>query len=293
MTEKKVLYVSVVFAVLFALFGIVGGIIIKSTMIMFDGIYSTISVLLSLLSVVVLSQVSKGKENDKFPFGKWHFEPALLILKSFVIVSLCIYSLSNAVGDLFAGGNHAKIGLAFIYASGSFIICTGVYLYIKIKNKDIKSDLLSAESTQWLGDSFLTFGVMIGFGVTFLLRNTGFSTFTPYMDPLMVVIASLFFLYFPIKSLTQGVREIIFFRVDEAIAQKVREHLDTISVRLDAEYKMHLVKIGRELFLEVNFLTKNMRLSVEEMDKIRYEIEEGIDGNIWLNMNITSNPKWV
>ncbi len=293
MSERRVLQVSVIIALFFALFGIIYGIIIESSMVMFDGIYSTISVLLSLLSLLVLKQVESATETENFPFGKWHFEPALVVFKSLVIVSLCIYSLSNAVADLLSGGNEVDISDALIYAVISFSICAIVYLFIKRRNNKLNSELLKAEATQWLGDTLLSLGVMIGFGAALLLIGSNYEHFVPYTDPAMVIIASLIFLIFPFQSLFQSIKQLIFYKGDNDQRSKIESLITQMATSLDAKHKIHFVQIGRELFLEVNFLLENREFSVHEMDAIRNKIENSLEQQVWLNINFTTEKKWL
>lgn len=293
MEEKKILYVSVIFSVFFALSGIIYGIMINSSMVMFDGVYSVISVILSLLSIAVLKQVKPGSENELFPFGKWHLEPAFVVFKSLIIITLCIYSFSTAISGLISGGNDVKVGMALIYAVISFALCLFVYLYIRSKNRLLKSDLLLAESTQWLGDTLLSLGVVAGFGLAFLLIHTRYNKYVPLMDPLMVVIASVLFIFFPVKSLLKSLRQLIFIKAEDEIFTKIKGKLNEIALELNAKYKVHLVRVGHGLFLEVNFLTVNTTISVEKMDQIRESIESEIKGNVWLNINITTKQKWL
>ena len=293
MKESRALYISMLFAMSFALFGIVYGVLIASSMVMFDGIYSSISAILSVLSIVVLNHLKNGSETDHFPFGKWHFEPALVVVKSLVIISVCLYSLSSAVSDLFSGGNDVDISKALIYSIISFAVCTLVFIFIKYQNRQRRSDLLEAESAQWMGDAILSLGVMIGFGLAYFMIETRFEYLIPYADPFMVIVASTSFIYFPLKTLFIGFRQLIFYKADDNLNKEVKGILSKIASDLNAEYKMHMVKIGRELFLEVNFLTPQKGISVKKMDEIRDSIETLLDGNVWLNVSMTGNEKWL
>ncbi|WNJ18803.1 cation diffusion facilitator family transporter [Pontibacter sp. G13] len=293
MKEKSALYVSVMFASLFAVMGVVFGIAIQSSMVMFDGIYSSISVVLSILSVVVLGIVVSSEEDEAFPFGKWHFEPALVVFKSLVIVGLCLYSMSQAISDLLSGGNEVDAGWAMLYAGVSTALCLAVFLYLKFQNRKLNSSLLKAETDQWLGDTLLSLGVMIGFGVSLAMRGTPWEGLIPYTDPFMVIVASLLFISFPMGSLLQGFRQLLFFRTDRQLSGKVKDQIAQIAEEMKASYKIHLVKIGRETFLEVNFKVADRSFSVREMDQLRSQIAAGIEGDLWLNMSITSEQKWM
>lgn len=70
---------SVIGAIFFAILGLVLGLISGSTMILFDGMYSIVSLLLGLLSLYVSKFISKPNY-ENFPFGKYVFQPFMVLL---------------------------------------------------------------------------------------------------------------------------------------------------------------------------------------------------------------------
>ena len=85
-------------------------------MIIFDGLYSFISLVLSMVSLFINNYMAK-KDLDKFPFGKHILEPIVISIKSLIIGGMCIISMSGAVKDIFAGGNSIEYGAALIFSS--------------------------------------------------------------------------------------------------------------------------------------------------------------------------------
>ena len=69
-SEKNMLALSAIGALFFAVLGVAWGIIIDSSMIIFDGLYSLISLFLSVLAICVTRYINKS-DFEKFPFGKW------------------------------------------------------------------------------------------------------------------------------------------------------------------------------------------------------------------------------
>jgi predicted Co/Zn/Cd cation transporter (cation efflux family) len=97
MEERKVLLVSIWATLFFAVLGVVFGVLSESSIIIFDGVYSLVSLGLSLLSLLVLKQLESGAKDHRFPFGKAHFEPLLIIFKSIALIGMCLYSSMNAL----------------------------------------------------------------------------------------------------------------------------------------------------------------------------------------------------
>jgi len=197
MVEGKVLQISILATAFFALLGVVFGVISESSIIIFDGVYSLISVGLSTLSLLVLKHVESEKDDQRFPFGKAHFEPLLIVFKSLTLIGMCLFSATIAVSDLMSGGREISPGPAIIYAIISTVGCILVTIYIQRKNTICDSNLLSAEKNQWLGDSLLSLGVLLGFTAAYTLKNSDFAWIVPYADPGMVVIASILFIFYP------------------------------------------------------------------------------------------------
>ena len=105
--ENKILKISMVGALFFALFGIAWGWTVQSEMIIFDGLYSFISLALTMLSLYINNFMAK-KELDKYPFGKYILEPLVISLKSLIIGGMCLYSLIGAIQDIVNGGNSVE-----------------------------------------------------------------------------------------------------------------------------------------------------------------------------------------
>ena len=160
--ENRILKISVVGALFFALFGIAWGWAIDSDMIIFDGLYSFISVILSMLSLYINNYMAK-RDFEKFPFGKHILEPIVISIKSLIIIIMCLYSLMQAIAIILSGGNNLEISLVLIYSIVSVIGCGAISFYMKIKEKKLSSELIKAESTQWFMDTALSTAVLVAF----------------------------------------------------------------------------------------------------------------------------------
>ncbi|GAA6167033.1 cation diffusion facilitator family transporter [Sessilibacter corallicola] len=296
MDELKVIKVSIFAALLYALVGIVSGVISSSGVILFDGVYSLLSVLLSTLSLVVLKLIASEKEDENFPFGKAHFEPLVIVVKSITLAAICTFSASEAFSVLISGGKDVAATPAIFYALFSTVGCAIVTVYIDRKNRDKQSSLLQAERDQWYGDTLLSAGVLVGFLAAFFFRGTQLDWMVPYADPAMVIVVCCFFLIFPIRSFWGAIREILHYKVCEESTQPIRGEVEKIADELDAEFKLRMVSQGPQLDIEVNILLEDRSFSIEEMDTIRSRIAkaaESINKNHWININLTGEKAWL
>ena len=296
--ENKILKLSVVGALFFALFGISWGWAINSDMIIFDGLYSFISVILSMLSLYINNYMAK-RDFEKFPFGKHILEPIVISIKSLIIAIMCLYSLVGAIKTIVTGGNNLEFGLAIIYSIVSVIGCGAISLYMKVKSKALSSELIRAEFTQWLMDTSLSTAVLVAFIIAIIISNTKLNFLNLYIDPVMTVVVSLLCIRIPIKSFIESFKEVICVKANDEINDDIYVLVKEIEEEYNFEDSITRVsKVGRELRIEIDFVyNKDSKLkTLDQMDNVREEINDAIkhiDYKKWLNVSFTGNKKWA
>ena len=296
--ENKILKLSVVGALFFALFGIAWGWALDSDMIIFDGLYSFISVILSMLSLYINNYMAK-RDFEKFPFGKHILEPIVISIKSLIIAIMCLYSLVGAIKTILTGGNNLEFGLAIIYSIISVIGCGAISLYMKVKSKSLSSELIKAEFTQWLMDTSLSTAVLVAFIIGIIISNTKLNFLNSYIDPGMTAVVSLVCIRIPIKGFIESFKEVICVKANDEINDDIYVLVKEIEEEYNFEESITRVsKIGRELRIEIDFIyNKDSKLkTLDQMDNVREEINDAIkhiDYNKWLNVSFTGNKKWA
>lgn len=296
--ENKILKLSVVGALFFALFGIAWGWAIESDMIIFDGLYSFISVILSMLSLYINKYMAK-RDFEKFPFGKHILEPIVISIKSLMIAIMCLYSLIGAVKTIASGGNNLEFGMALIYSVVSVLGCGAITFYMKVKEKALSSELIKAEYSQWFMDTALSTAVLLAFIVAIILSKTKLNFLNPYIDPAMTVIVALLCIRIPIKSFINSFKEVICVKADDEINDDIYVLVKEIEEEYNFEDSITRVsKVGRELRIEIDFVyNKDSKLkTLDQMDNVREEINDAIkhiDYKKWLNVSFTGNKKWA
>ena len=296
--ENKILKLSVVGALFFALFGIAWGWAIDSDMIIFDGLYSFISVILSMLSLYINKYMAK-RDFEKFPFGKHILEPIVISIKSLIIAIMCLYSLIGAVKTIANGGNNLEFGMALIYSIVSVVGCGAITFYMKAKEKALSSELIKAEYSQWFMDTALSTAVLVAFIVAIIFSKTRLNFLNPYIDPAMTVMVSLLCIRIPIKSFINSFKEVICVKANDEINDDIYVLVKEIEEEYNFEDSITRVsKVGRELRIEIDFVyNKDSKLkTLDQMDNVREEINDAIkhiDYKKWLNVSFTGNKKWA
>lgn len=297
-TESYLLKISTLGTLFFAVLGIAWGWTVKSEMILFDGMYSLGGVILSLLALIGSIYINK-KDYENYPFGKRMIEPLIVIIKSLAIFIMCIYSLTGSIKELITGGNEVQYGYALIYALISTLGCGIAYFFLKKKGKAINSSLVNIESSQWLMDTLLSLGVLVGFLIANILQHTEFIWFNKYLDPLMVIICSSVFIKMPIKSFSDGLKEILEFKADDSITLEIDKLVEGIEREYNFEEAITRVsKTGSDLRIEIDFIyneESNIKV-LDEMDRLREKIFNSlshINYEKWLNVSFTKDKKWA
>lgn len=297
-TESYLLKISTLGTLFFAVLGIAWGWTVKSEMILFDGMYSLGGVILSLLALMGSIYINK-KDYEKYPFGKKMIEPLIVIIKSLAIFIMCIYSLTGSIKDLINGGNEVQYGYALIYALISTLGCGIAYFFLKKKGKAINSSLVNIESSQWLMDTLLSMGVLVGFLIANIIKHTEFIWFNKYLDPLMVIVCSSVFIKMPIKSFGDGLKELLEFKADDSITLEIDKLVEGIEREYNFEDTITRVsKTGNDLRIEIDFIyneESNIKV-LDEMDSLREKIFNSlshINYEKWLNVSFTKDKKWA
>jgi len=297
-TESYLLKISTLGTLFFAVLGIAWGWTVKSEMILFDGMYSLGGVILSLLALMGSIYINK-KDYENYPFGKRMIEPLIVIIKSLAIFIMCIYSLTGSIKELIAGGNEVQYGYALIYALISTLGCGIVYFFLKKKGKAINSSLVNVESSQWLMDTLLSLGVLVGFLIANIIKHTEFIWFNKYSDPLMVIVCPSLFIKMPIKSFSDGLKEILEFKADDSITLEIDKLVEGIEREYNFEEAITRVsKTGNDLRIEIDFIyneESNIK-ALDEMDSLREKIFNSlshINYEKWLNVSFTKDKKWA
>ncbi|WP_289117939.1 cation transporter [uncultured Idiomarina sp.] len=296
--ESQLLSLSVLASLLFTVSGIVVGLLTGSSVVLFDGLYSGISLLLSYLSLIAAKNVN-ADDSVSFPYGKSAIEPFLVGVKYLTLIVLCVYSAFAAAFDIAAGGTDVNIDVALIYSLISSVVCAGVYVYFKKASANLESDLVRSESYEWFLDTILSTGIFIGFVGALVLMRASMEEWVPYIDPTLVLVASLAFIATPLKGLIQSAKELIGFQPKGKLVKQLNRIVEEVERENDFDSSVvRIQKVGRTVFLEIDFIVRHDDFSVTVLrqDAIREKIHSQIiklGYRWWLTVAFTKDEKWV
>lgn len=165
--EQRVLQISMMSALVLAVFGIAFGVAVKSLAVVFDGFVSLVSVGLGALSVVTSRYIYKD-DDEVFQYGYMRFEPMVNLFKSLVLIFVCVYAFINAFSSIISGGYEVHLGGAAVYSLCAFVFCLALFGYTSFAAKILESDLIKVDNIEWKIDCVLYMGALIAFGVIYV-----------------------------------------------------------------------------------------------------------------------------
>ncbi|MBY7852411.1 cation diffusion facilitator family transporter [Vibrio fluvialis] len=287
--ENRILTLSALFASMFAGGGLIVGLLVGSLVIMFDGVYSLVSLLLTLLSLVAARYIRKPSD-AQFPFGRAVFEPAVIAVKGAVILLIVSYSLYSAIGSMFTGGRPVDASVATAFGAINVVGCGLAWWYMKSLGKRHASGLIDAEVKQWQMDTMLSVAVTAGFVIAWLMTLTPMAKYAVYADPMMMLAMSFYFIKVPFEMLRSAMREIFLMAPSKEICQTVDQSV--VAAGKESEQDIELVgvtKVGHELWVDVDIYPDSSEvILVEDIEQTRNTIEKRLS-KLPLKLQITVN----
>jgi cation diffusion facilitator family transporter len=294
--EQRALKFSITMTSLTGVAGIVSGMTTGSQAMLFDGMYSFVDVPVTLLSLAV-SKLLARERSHRFQYGYFHLEPLVAALGGAILTFACVYAIVNAVTDLMTGGHIVRYGAAAIWAAALGICGMVMAFYAARKARALDSNLLAVDSRGWIITAILSFALLLSFVLGAVIQRTALRAWTPYVDPLLLLIIALSLLPMPALTVTRAVREILQVAPDD-LDRLVREIMDELVARYAfVDYSSHVAKIGRTRFVDIHVLVSAQHgLSVACADRMRGEVASRLRKHwpeYWLTINFTTDRTWM
>jgi cation diffusion facilitator family transporter len=271
--DHRLLLLSVWASAGFAVVSCVWGVLSGSSMIVFDGLYSFASIGLSLLAVAAL-RVSQRGPDATHPWGREEVEPVVVVVKALALAALSVYAVVGGITDLLAGGREVSTGWALVYA----VLATagGVVVTVLLRRRG-RGGLVRAEAAEWQGDTLLSVGVLVGFGIAAGLVGAGRQELAAYVDPGMVVLVSLLFLRVPAGLVARGMRELLAMSPPEDTLRELQDVVDEVRDRYRMrESVLRASQVGARVDVEIDYLVDDGSAvrTVADCDEVRGDLHE-------------------
>jgi cation diffusion facilitator family transporter len=295
-SEQGTLKFSIALTVLLGLLGVASGLVTGSQAIIFDGIYSFVDVVPTVVSLLVVKLIARGSSR-RFQFGYWHLEPLVAVLRDSILAVACIYATVDAVTSLAGGGREVEYGLAAWWAGILCVIGVAMTLLLGRRAKALQSPMLDLDARSWMVSASLSLALLVGFVVATALAGTQLQGWVPYLDAIALLAMALIMLPMPLMGLWRSMREVLLVAPDELDAAVHAVMDDVLKERQFLDYTSYIAKAGRGRFVEIHVLVPlDSRIDTATADAIRRDVASRLDAgtpNFWLTIDFTADRRWM
>ncbi len=274
--------------------GVVWGLAVRSQLVLFDGVYGALGVVLSGLSLHASRLVAAGP-TARFPFGREALAPMVVSVQGVALGGICAYAVVSSLLTIVHGGSDVIAGWAMVYAA--LTVAASLVIYRLLRPQAARSDLVRAEAIQWLSGIALEIGMLVAFGAMLGLQRTSWAVVVPYIDPVLVLVACALILPAPVRMLRTTLRELMEGAPPETIQEPIRETIARVSADVGLpEPLVRIQKLGAKVYVEVDYLVEAGRWDTADADRVRHALYARLAELpylFWLNVELTTDPALI
>jgi predicted Co/Zn/Cd cation transporter (cation efflux family) len=284
--ERRPLLRSIALTGCIGALGVAWGLVTGSQMIMLDGAYSLIGLVVSWL-LLLASALAGSEPGGRFPFGKESVTPLVIGVQGFVLLATLAYAAVQSVSAILEGGSEVTAGPAIVYSTITSLASVGFWWWLRSVSGD--SDLLAAETTGWRVGAFRGLAMVVGFVTMGLLARSSWWEAAPYVDPVMVLLTCVLFLHTPIIMVRTTIIELLEGEPHVDIRSSVLASVDQVRSQYGFGHaEVRMTKLGPKLYVEVEILVEP-DVTVAVQHDIREDLRARLDTlpfDLWLNVEL-------
>jgi predicted Co/Zn/Cd cation transporter (cation efflux family) len=295
-TEQGTLKFSIGLTVFLGVLGVASGLVTGSQAIIFDGMYSFVDVVPTVVSLLVVKLIARGTTH-RFQYGFWHLEPLVAVLRDSILTVACIYAAIDAVEALAGGGRDVAYGRAASWAGILCVIGIGMTVVLRRRARALQSPMLEVDARSWVVSTCLSLGLLIGFAMAAALAGTQLHRWVPYLDAIALLSMALIMLPMPLIGLWRSMSDVLQVAPNE-LDIRVHAVMDSVvKERQFLEFSSYIAKAGRGRFVEIHVLVPaDCRIDIATADAIRSEVSQRLNAGaptFWLTIDFTADRRWL
>ena len=295
-SEQGTLKFSIALTVFLGVLGVASGLVTNSQAIIFDGMYSFVDVVPTVVSLLVVKLIARGTSH-RFQYGFWHLEPLVAVLRDAILAVACIYAAIDAIKALTSGGHAVEYGRAALWAGILCVIGFAMTLFLRRRAKALQSPMLEVDARSWVVSTFLSLGLLIGFAIAAALAGTAWQGWIPYLDAIALLSMALIMLPMPLIGLWRSMSDVLQVAPNELDARVHSVMDDVVKEHQFLEYSSYIAKAGRGRFVEIHVLvTPETRIDIATADAIRADVSKRLNAGaptFWLTIDFTAERRWL
>jgi cation diffusion facilitator family transporter len=285
--ERRMLLASIALTAVLSVIGVVWGWATGSRMILLDGVYGFVGVVVSWM-MLQAANLADHDTSHEFPYGKEAATPLVIGMQGFILLATLVYAAVGAVQTIRQGGTQFDAGWAILY--GVIATVASLAFWWWLHRQAGHSDLLRAEATAWRVSAFRGVGMVIGFSVMAALDGTSLDRWTAYIDPAMVLITCVVFIPAPLKMVRSTVRELLEAAPPRSVQQPVLAIVADVSNQFGLEPPtVRMTKVGPKLYVEVDGVV-DPSVTVAQEHEVRQHLDDRLRKmlpyEVWLNLEL-------
>jgi cation diffusion facilitator family transporter len=281
LAERKALRFSAVGMAVMAAAGIGFALISHSEAILLDGVFSAIGMVLALLTLKV-AKIVRRPDDEHFHYGYAHFTPLLNLIKSLLMIILCVFALVSAIEAVLGGGRSLALGAAVLYGIIATFACIAAAVVLHKAAKKSGSELVSVDAKTWGIDAAISGAVLLGFLAGYLVEGTSYEIYLNYLDPMIVSILVVIAIPVPLKILWNSLKETPLMMAPPTPYQaRIRARIEQALHNYPIEdHRVRILKMGNTVNILVHAKPENnFRIeSFNALDDIHHHVQKALDG---------------
>lgn len=251
--EQRTLRISLVMVAILMIWGLIFAEITDSNIIELDAGAYIVSGLLGLITIYV-SKLQDRPSDRTHPFGYAGFVPILNLIRSFMILLICLKELSASVGDFIRGPEETVHATVFLYAGVTMLVNGLAYFITRRAAKLSGSTILEVDAVEWKFDIYFNASVLLAFGISYMLRYYGYSKLANHIDPAFCILLSLAMCLPLIRMFNENMKKLSVSSVDRDTYRRIRHRFSQEFPKY-SEWKPQMTTIDMSgvLWVELQF----------------------------------------
>ena len=290
--EGRALRVSLWVSAVSAAGAIILGVISGTRIIIFDGAYMGIGLILSAVSLSASSASAAGPTR-RFPFGRDALTPLVVLIQGIAVAATLLVAAADAVLVIRDGG--APVSPVIIAVYGAVTAAIGFLVAWWMRRAAPASDLVGAEIAQWRAGAILSVMMVLGAGVALVLQGRGMEDVALFVDPVLVLLACLILAYIPFGLIRAGLNELLEGAPSKEIDAAITGAVHVVRKQFGLQEPLiRSGKVGRKLYVEVDFVVPGSEWNVAEEDAVRRAVVAALEPlglDVWAYVALTADPK--
>lgn len=270
--------------------GVIWGIASESQMILLDGVYAVLGLLVTWL-LLMASGLAQSEPSRRYPYGRESLTPLVIGVQGFVLLVTLGYAAFDATLTIREGGSSVEPGWAIVYSVLTTVGSVVTWLWLRARSQH--SDVLTSEAAAWRIGALRGVGMIAGFTFMAVIAGTSIDAAVPYVDPAMVLVTCAIFVPAPIGMVRVTIVELLEGAPSAEVQQPVLEAVEHVRARFDLDEPTVLMsKVGPKLYVEVDGVVDG-DVTVAQEHEVRLALAEQLEQlpyDIWLTAEFTPRP---